>query len=464
MNSALRRFAESLPRGDVRSNPYPVDTSALLAHLVRLQEQSEAPVEVSFRQLVPWLKMGERATHYLHPYPAKLLPQIVHFFLAARTLGQATEVLDPFAGTGTVALEAALAGRESLHSDANPLARLITRAKLNPIARETAVVVLAQIEAAYSRLVVADVPEVVNIDYWYDAFMIRDLARLREAILRISCGAPADVSDFLWTTFSAVARRCSRADPRFYVPVRARGVTQRLKSALCLFREQFEANLRRYAALIAYRSPLPATRSVGDDARDLREPTGPGDFKGESQLADASVDMIITSPPYAGAQKYIRASSLSLGWLGWHKHASLKELENSSIGREHLPKAVAKDLRYTGVASADAVLRQVFERNPLRAAICATYLAEMTQAIDEMSRVMRVGGHLVLIIGNNEVCGQVFDSASYLSELCGRVGLKRLVTLIDGIPSRALLTTRASTAGIIRKEWIMLFRKEPQSR
>ncbi|MFN4130690.1 MAG: hypothetical protein ACK4GC_12885, partial [Paracoccaceae bacterium] len=55
---------------------YPVDTSHTLQELFSHYGNDHLPIERSFRELVHWIKVGERATHYLHTYPGKLLPQI----------------------------------------------------------------------------------------------------------------------------------------------------------------------------------------------------------------------------------------------------------------------------------------------------------------------------------------------------------------------------------------------------
>ena len=120
MQTAIDALAETCRFGQNRNgrskrnlfNPYPVDTSVALAGLLDGFQLDQKPAAISFRKLVPWLKVGERASHYLHPYPAKLLPHIAHFFLANRMLVGADEiVLDPFGGSGTVALETILSGR-----------------------------------------------------------------------------------------------------------------------------------------------------------------------------------------------------------------------------------------------------------------------------------------------------------------------------------------------------------------
>lgn len=81
-----------------------------LEGLMRNFRRTYRPVTVNFRRLVPWLRYSaERASHSIHPYPAKVLVNIPHFFLANDILsGDGDTVLDPFCGSGTVLLEAIL--------------------------------------------------------------------------------------------------------------------------------------------------------------------------------------------------------------------------------------------------------------------------------------------------------------------------------------------------------------------
>src|SRR5664280_2676519 len=95
--------------------------------------RTAAPSVVDFRALMTEF-VPERHTHMLHPYPAKLLPQIPAFFLTTSRFGPDAPPMvlaDPFCGTGTVLLEGALRGLEVIGADTNPLARLIARVKIN---------------------------------------------------------------------------------------------------------------------------------------------------------------------------------------------------------------------------------------------------------------------------------------------------------------------------------------------
>src|SRR4051812_46112575 len=107
-----------------RCVPQPQDSTEVLNRLLDRYDRTRRAVTVNFRELVPWMPTGERATHFIHPYPAKLLRHIPAFFLSSDVLSAPGDtVLDPFCGSGTVLLEGLLHERYALGADANPLAR-----------------------------------------------------------------------------------------------------------------------------------------------------------------------------------------------------------------------------------------------------------------------------------------------------------------------------------------------------
>src|SRR5712664_2835796 len=75
----------------------------------------------------------------------------------------------------------------------------------------------------------------------------------------------------------------------------------------------------------------------------------------------SSVDLIITSPPYLGAQKYVRATSLTLGWLSLVPSTKLRKLEDLSIGREHFRKRDYSEPLCCGLEEVDRLLEEVRE-------------------------------------------------------------------------------------------------------
>ena len=84
-------------------------------------DQNDARIElISFRELVPEIKDTGYLTHSIFYYPAKFIPQVVRYALESFT-EEGDWVVDPFAGSGTVGVEAYLCKRNAFLLDLNPL-------------------------------------------------------------------------------------------------------------------------------------------------------------------------------------------------------------------------------------------------------------------------------------------------------------------------------------------------------
>jgi len=176
-------------------------------------------------------------------------------------------------------------------------------------------------------------------------------------------------------------------------------------------------------------------------------------------MPENSVPLIITSPPYGSAQKYIRSTSLSLNWLGFTPPQGLRSLEEKSIGREHLisePLCLdTGDLPETY----KCLIEKIAKTNKTRARITQKYLIEMEQVAKELSRILTPKGRIIFILGNNEVCGETLRNDDFMSYCFTKYGLKLKLNLIDDIKSRGLMTKRNRTASIISRETILIFEK-----
>lgn len=444
-----------------------IDTTAAYEQLVENYQRTGTAVEVDFRAMVSWLRMGDQLTHHLHPYPAKLLPHIAHFFLRASTIKQdGASVLDPFCGSGTVALEGSVAGYRSLVADANPLSIALTRVKTEPYLINTLVEAIDRTVARARKFRSAPEIDIVNSHLWYSSSTKKVLERILRAIREES---DQIVVDFLEVCFSAITRKLSYADPAVSVPVRLRP-KERLSAAAnkkILARLDWLSNANpieeffRHALQCVQRIDetnkshpnRTSARIVGHDARDLR-------LNGK-RLRSASVPLIITSPPYGSAQKYIRATSLSLNWLQLAGPKELAGLESRSIGREHV--AVFRENQNISLPLPEEyskIIEMVRKKNKIRAEITARYLIEMTEAVAEMSRVLKSKGRAVIVIGNNQVAGHTLRNDEFLVQAFARNGIQLEASLVDHIKSRGLMTKRNRTASVISRESVLVFRKE----
>lgn len=359
--------------------------AAQLAILISSFELTGEPVEVNFRELVPMRSGIDRATHLIHPYPAKLLPNIPLFFLNSGLAKRGSTVMDPFCGTGTVLLESLLSEKNCVGADANPLARLIARTKTTAISTQ-------RLEASYSRILsrVSCTPPVefspvVNVDHWFSNGTKIALAKLLGSIRKTR---DAKIREFFEMCFSSAARRLSNADPRLSVPVRLKIPLQKkpirsvAKHVAVVFDKIVQTNIARLDKLNVGESS--SCLAIFNDARTICT-----DMKAREL---APVDLIITSPPYVGAQKYIRASSLSIGWLGLAPGAKLRPLERLNIGREHYATSEYSERCETIVPEAGPMLEAIRKEDPLRAHIASNYLVEMDVALRSACAALKDGG------------------------------------------------------------------------
>ncbi len=378
--------------------------------------------------------------HAIHSFPAKFPPQLPQKFIHALTQpGQV--VLDPMAGSGTTPLEAFLAGRRAIGFDIDPLALLLSQVKTTPLPAETAQ--HAGMEAAArAQHVLRRCPDDLArfyacrwneksrrfIDYWFAPPTQLELAALIQEIEAVA--APA-MRAFLLAAFSAT------------IIARSRGVSlavdlahtrpHRVQTALSpagklLFSSDASANGAARAASHQTKVIYPALaefrRRVQAQARALLPPSAapaPLLSFGNAQalpLPASSVDLIVTSPPYAGnAIDYMRAHKFSLVWMGYAIER-LGQQRKQYIGDESLPGILFAEMPpYTAgiiaaVAQCDARKGQILHR----------YYAEMTHVLQEMRRVLRPGAAAILVVGSAVMRGQDTETHRCLAEIGETLG------------------------------------------
>lgn len=247
----------------------------------------------------------DRWTHGFHTWAARMHPDTAQRLVRAFAR-PGDVVLDPFCGSGTVLVETLVAGGRPLGRDLHPLAVRLARlrAAIVPESRRRAVRERARRAAGLALGRVrqghrppAPPPPAAHL---FDPRTLAELAWLRAAVLD-------DRDPFVREALSLVLSsllvklscRRSDTDPRPTAPVcRAPG------SAVRLFILKTDELCRRWKSLreALPERALPADVRV-DDARRLHT------------VPDASVDLVVTSPPYANVYDYAGQHALRAAWL-----------------------------------------------------------------------------------------------------------------------------------------------------
>lgn len=418
--------------------------------LVAAYNSTCTPLEVSYRKLAGGLGGGERLTHLMHKYPAKLLPHIPYYFLSNISRREKVrKVLDPFSGSGTVGVEAASQGIDIILRDSNPLACLLARVKTRRIEDSLAIKYLEEINVAVSSKIsiYEERPKVVNRDYWFDEDVQVALDKIRLAISSIECSE--EYKDFFRLCFSSCVYVVSKTDKRLLVPVRPRGQLSSIShdQVISEFNEISNKNIVRIKR-IKNIDKFGSSKVLQSDCRKI-----------DSRISDSEVDLIITSPPYGGAQKYVRSSSLSLGWLGYAEEGQLRPIEKLTIGREHLTESERTIEGIPDVEGMRSQLDSVFQVNPSRGSIMATYFKDMNESLIEMWRVLGDGGSLILVMGDNTVAGSPFPTTRFVVDIAKSIGFQVVLHTCDKIISRSFMTRRKGCDQVIAHENVVWLKK-----
>ena len=239
----------------------------------------------------------QRQAHPLHEisYRACFKPQLPRFFIEAFTQPGAL-VYDPFAGRGTTLIEAALLGRRAIGNDVNPLSRLLIEPRLNPPSVKAVAKRLGDLERALPPT--DDAPD--DLLAFYHPETLRDIARLRAHFMSAPGAAVDD-----WIRMVCLNRLTGHSSGFFSVytlpPNQATSAARQRKinearGQIPPRRDVFEIVLRKTEALL--KAPLPP--EFGDAG--ARVLTGPAEAT--PGIPDASVDLIVTSPPFLDVVDY----------------------------------------------------------------------------------------------------------------------------------------------------------------
>ena len=357
------------------------------------------------------------STHRIHAFPAKFPPQLPAKFIS-RLTSPGDVVLDPMMGSGTTLVEASSQGRTAVGFDLDPLAVKQCRVKTTPIRDLDLLWRLSESIAAAARDILGkpglddyisdlfDGPTREFVDYWFSSQSQREIAALQQSTKMVigqleELAARATAREFFEVALSAIIVTKSGGITKARDLAHGRAHLALDKSPKDGIR-QFELRCRQNIQALGELSETelgPVFASVSD-ARDLR-----------GVVEDESVNLVVTSPPYANAIDYMRAHKFSLVWFGWPIR-QLSQRRSEYIGTERTKDWRARPSYPRAVQQ---VVDSVHEVEPRRSRVLARYFDDMTSVLSEINRVLMPSAYAVLVVGPSTIRGLSIDTAELLT-------------------------------------------------
>ena len=304
--------------------------------------------------------------HGFHAYPARMHP-LTAARLVEKLARPGGRVLDPFCGSGTVLIEARRLGREAAGTDLNPLAVKLARRKITPLEPGEAERIL---EAAKKVRQKADERRVARAGAtrrlseedvaMFPPHVLLELDSLRSGIEALSDPAMKDALYLVLSSlFIKVSQKKSDTSEDAAPKRIAAGYTAKL-----FFRkaEELVARLSDFAKLLPAAVPARARIEI-DDATKL------------ATVESASIDAIITSPPYAATYDYLAHHAVRLRWLG----LDARGLERDELGAR----------------------RRYAKMHPDSAE--EAWVGELVAFLRAAARVLKANSPLVMLIGDSAI-------------------------------------------------------------
>jgi SAM-dependent methyltransferase len=361
----------------------------------------------------------------VHPFPARMAPGIALAVIekAKRPL----RVLDPMVGSGTVIALARLKKHKAIGVDIDPLAVLISKVWTTAVEAEDvkskAREVLIRAKAIFEEMPQsgaypsgADQETRRFVAYWFDGYARRQLAALSTSIARVRNEVTRNI------LFCALSR---------LIITKSSGASL----AMDLSHSRPHKKFRR-APVKPFRKFLGAVDYVVENCVKKTAGRGPasrvhlGDAR-HLPVCDASIDLVVTSPPYLNAIDYIRCSKFSLVWMG-HRIPDLRDVRSVSIGAEA-----------AGAGSeGDTEIESVIDRLRLKPglgkhdeALLTRYIHDMRRAMQEVARVLVPGGKAVYVVGENTIRGTFVRNSWIIAEVAKLCGLRLRERRVRNLPA-----------------------------
>ncbi len=400
------------------------------------EAKPERAEPVSFRDIVPEISSTTYASHGMYYYPARFIPHVVRWAIQRYTV-PGDWIIDPFAGSGTVCVEALITNRNSLSLDLSPILEHLIAAKTFRLKS------LQEVQSSKDSILQSKTwytPEWSRISYWHPKEFMQILGKMWGGYWREP--HPLTLIALLRTT-----RYFSYADETIPKLFKSKTKTAEVERMLSTdYRTELKNHFLRMLRQVCEASQSFARYYKG----------GIAEAKGRIDLLHYGFDkrkfrLLLTSPPYGIAHEYIRSVKLELAWLGYTD----SEITNLLI----------KEIPYNSNPPEIEVRSEAFHRafakvkTPHAVRYCETYFKSILYVLGKVLARLEPDGIAAIFIGNATFSGVEFPFHEIFREHFESYGYNFERLLIDRIKARRLFKGRLNPSpNGIKSEYLLVLR------
>ncbi|MCW3134926.1 MAG: site-specific DNA-methyltransferase [Methanophagales archaeon] len=332
-------------------------------------------------------------------------------------------VLDPFAGCGTVLVQAKLNGYRSYGTELNPFLQFIAKTKLN--CWDISPNYLLKIYNDLPRDNRSSAPSFLKSSSHFNKGVLRNLEILKGGIESIEAKNEKQrkVKDLLKLAFSSILIDCSN-----------------MKRTPCL---GYYKNKKVYDT-----APFVLLdKKIRDIAADLRliQSQYKDFINTESRVILANAmdfkhtnkfDLIITSPPYMNGLDYVINYKIEMGWLGFvENHKELKRIKDEMVVCDNVSKGLIKEFCKSGSTYTNdwiekikaTIERNIEKRGHYRRTdmpyIVHKYFDDLYKVMKNVIPSLNSDGKFILVVGDSLIADVYVPTDLLIAKIGSDLGL-----------------------------------------
>lgn len=405
--------------------------------------------KISFRNEESYIKSTTYLTHSIYYYPAKFIPHVVKYIIKHYSQKGDT-VADPFAGSGTVGLEAYLNNRNAYLLDLSPLLNHIIPVKI-PVSQPALSVSVLKNYLAELKLSAefSFDPAWQTIDYWYDPDILTFLKQKWGWLKNSENNIYIRVIEANLVKLSKYFSYAEHRMPKLF----------RSKHKTAFMDELLQSDWKQKFYNMLEKSSIDTLKDINDLLRETRGYAETVEFHGGVDTPnyviprDKIFDLVITSPPYLQAQEYFRTIKMDLFWLG-HTEEEIKELSKLEI-----PYRKPDNIVHTETLDG---IRDKLSDKPNLCRMLDSYFCYVIRGLDTAMSHLRTGGKACIFIGNPTVDGNPVEIWRICAEYFLDNGYQYLEVFDDEIKSRQLFGLKRNNKNPngMKSEYLLVLEKE----
>ncbi len=393
-------------------------------------------------------------THCYHTYPAMMIPQVARTLIERYKPSDGLSlIMDPYMGSGTTLVESSLIGVNSVGTDINPLARLISSVKTTHFEETSIHEYMEQVSSlsdTYSpeKVTNTNFDRISNYSFWYTEESLLKLSFIDQTISKY----PKDIVEFFKLALSETVREVSftRNGEFKRFKMSAKSLSKFNPDVFKIFENKLKRN---YSGLQAF-NKVPYRPDV--KVCDFNTVEGiPEDI-----VSKGSVDMVVTSPPYGDSHTTVAYGQFSRWANEWFNFPNAKNLDKILMGGRKLtdisisPRSISNELH------------EIQKSDSKRYDEVMSFMQEYYLSMKNVASVVRKGGRICYVVGNRTVKGIQIPLDYFTAEVFESFGCKHEITIVREIPNKRMpsKTSPSNVAGdkvnTMSNEYIVIMTKE----